>query len=173
MKAAIIILVSLLGLIFPEVLCGSRSLYGNSPSTQNNAGRRGPKSLVELRQDKAMLMRTNKDRRTSSTLLNNQAFMDRSFDVSAPESNENDISNDHKLASKYIGYKCPQHANSIGDGQAIIDADPHDCAGYYYCVWGIPQTFTCTYPLLWNDSIKSCDWFFNVDCGYRPFKNSK
>lgn len=69
--------------------------------------------------------------------------------------------------NRYTGYKCPMGANSIGDGLAIIHADPYDCNKYYYCVWGIAKVSTCNSFLLWNDVDKVCDWYWNVNCENR------
>ncbi len=62
------------------------------------------------------------------------------------------------------GYNCPMDSNSVGNGLAIIHADPFDCSKYYYCVWGVEQISECPSFLLWNDKDKVCDWFWNVTC---------
>ncbi|CAL8091195.1 unnamed protein product [Orchesella dallaii] len=61
-------------------------------------------------------------------------------------------------------YDCPLYRNSNPDGSAIVKADPFDCSCGYYCDWGVHKVQCCSWPLLWNQDIKNCDWYFNVRC---------
>jgi hypothetical protein len=76
-------------------------------------------------------------------------------------------------ASAAAEYNCPLYANSNGNGKALIQADPVDCSQYYYCVWGKPVISSCTWPLLWNDDIKACDWYYMVNCKNKRVNNTK
>jgi len=59
---------------------------------------------------------------------------------------------------------CPQDSNSNGNHKAVIQADPLDCSQYFYCVWGKPVVYSCPWLTLWDDSKKTCNWYYNVDC---------
>jgi len=75
-------------------------------------------------------------------------------------------SSNYEDSSKIVPYyDCPLFENdNHGDGAAIIKADPYDCGCCYYCNWGIHYVQCCSWPLLWNNKIKSCDWYWKVTC---------
>lgn len=61
-------------------------------------------------------------------------------------------------------YDCPLFNNANALGGAIIKPDPFDCGCCYYCNWGIHYVQCCSWPLLWNDDTKCCDWYWKVSC---------
>ena len=58
-----------------------------------------------------------------------------------------------------------------GNGSGDLCADPNgfyphqtDCQKYYQCIRGFPNLKSCSSGLLWNESVKNCDWAVNVTC---------
>jgi len=178
-----LIILSLVGCLLSETLSANLSEdTARSPlSTKYRSAKRmtKTKTSMEIRNDKALMTRINKEIRKSTSRILRQELVRKNSIVSESDVLENQIRENplpkpmHKLASKFIGYNCgSMGSNSNGNGLAIIQADPYDCSGYYYCAWGIYKPSQCTWPLLWNDEIKACDWYFNVDCGSRPFQKA-
>ena len=63
-----------------------------------------------------------------------------------------------------------ESGNGGGGGEVVCSdpnglyGHPNDCQKYYQCAHGTPYEYTCAAGLLWNDSIKACDWAANVSC---------
>ena len=58
-----------------------------------------------------------------------------------------------------------------GNGVGVLCVDPNgfyphptDCQKYYQCAHGTPYEYACASGLLWNDSLKNCDFAANVQC---------
>ena len=54
-------------------------------------------------------------------------------------------------------FVCPQ-------GAAGNFADPSNCQKFYKCFYGVATSESCAAGLLWDDSIKICNWAANVVC---------
>lgn len=99
-------------------------------------------------------------------LPNEFANPPRKFPLTHGKSSINSTKASFKKLGKYSpSYDCSHNINeNPADGSAIIKPDPFDCGCCYYCNWGVHYVQCCTWPLLWNDDIKSCDWYWKVFC---------
>ena len=49
-----------------------------------------------------------------------------------------------------------------------IVADPEDCSGFYLCDFEGFEHFQCSPGYLFDDTLKVCNFEYDVDCGDRP-----
>ncbi|CAJ0939752.1 unnamed protein product, partial [Mesorhabditis belari] len=62
-----------------------------------------------------------------------------------------------KASQPSTGFSC----TGVVDG---FYADPSSCASYIWCLQGVPNRFTCQPGLLYDSSLKSCNWAAQVTC---------
>ncbi|XP_045121960.1 peritrophin-1-like [Portunus trituberculatus] len=79
------------------------------------------------------------------------------------------------LATARINIHCPSEVNvrcpSLGN-DAVHLPHPHDCSKYCVCVAkGLAYELSCPPTLLWDDTVLTCNWPDNVDCGTRPVQH--
>ncbi|XP_023347581.1 acidic mammalian chitinase isoform X3 [Eurytemora carolleeae] len=66
--------------------------------------------------------------------------------------------------SKPSTTKAPAGVFVCPPGVAGNFADPSDCQKFYKCFYGVATSESCAAGLLWDDSIKNCNWAVNVVC---------